>query len=131
MQVAGAVARNSPFPGFDGLRFAAAISVLFSHAFLIAEGNEDGEPLCSPQLPDDLPAKRRVVPYDGRHGAPSQRHGQIRHQLASVVLFREPARRNTRERQHTAGRVKRAPDEKALPGLERPEARLPHDLQLE
>jgi len=45
MQVAGAVARNSPFPGFDGLRFAAAISVLFSHAFLIAEGNEDGEPL--------------------------------------------------------------------------------------
>ena len=37
--------RNSPFPGFDGLRLAAAISVLFSHAFLIAEGREDGEPL--------------------------------------------------------------------------------------
>jgi peptidoglycan/LPS O-acetylase OafA/YrhL len=37
--------RNSPFPGFDGIRLAAAISVLFSHAFLIAEGSEDGEPL--------------------------------------------------------------------------------------
>ena len=36
---------NSPFPGFDGLRLAAAISVLFSHAFLIAEGIEDSEPL--------------------------------------------------------------------------------------
>jgi peptidoglycan/LPS O-acetylase OafA/YrhL len=39
------VVGNSPFPGFDGLRLAAAISVLFSHAFLIAEGTEDGEPL--------------------------------------------------------------------------------------
>lgn len=39
------VVRNSSFPGFDGLRLAAAISVLFSHAFLIAEGAEDGEPL--------------------------------------------------------------------------------------
>lgn len=37
--------RDLPFPGFDGLRLAAAISVLFSHAFLIAEGTEDGEPL--------------------------------------------------------------------------------------
>ena len=37
--------QNSRFPGFDGLRLAAAISVLFSHAFLIAEGTEDGEPL--------------------------------------------------------------------------------------
>jgi peptidoglycan/LPS O-acetylase OafA/YrhL len=36
---------NSHFPGFDGLRLAAAISVLFSHAFLIAQGTEDGEPL--------------------------------------------------------------------------------------
>ena len=45
MQVAGDVVRNSLFPGFDGIRLAAAISVLFSHAFLIAEGNEDGEPL--------------------------------------------------------------------------------------
>jgi peptidoglycan/LPS O-acetylase OafA/YrhL len=35
---------NSAFPGFDGLRLTAATSVLFSHAFLIAEGNENGEP---------------------------------------------------------------------------------------
>ena len=39
------VVRNSPFPGFDGLRLAAATSVLFSHAFLIAEGTDDSEPL--------------------------------------------------------------------------------------
>jgi peptidoglycan/LPS O-acetylase OafA/YrhL len=37
--------RNSSFPGLDGLRLAAATSVLFSHAFLIAEGNDEAEPL--------------------------------------------------------------------------------------
>jgi len=36
---------TSPFVGFDGLRLIAATAVLFSHAFLIAEGSEDGEPL--------------------------------------------------------------------------------------
>jgi peptidoglycan/LPS O-acetylase OafA/YrhL len=34
-----------PFPGFDGIRLLAAIAVLFSHAFLIAEGTEEREPL--------------------------------------------------------------------------------------
>jgi peptidoglycan/LPS O-acetylase OafA/YrhL len=43
VQVKG-TSQNS-FPGFDGLRLIAAISVLFSHAFLIAEGSENGEPL--------------------------------------------------------------------------------------
>jgi peptidoglycan/LPS O-acetylase OafA/YrhL len=37
--------RNFSFPGFDGLRLAAATSVLFSHAFLIAEGTDKREPL--------------------------------------------------------------------------------------
>ena len=36
---------SSHFPGFDGLRLAAALSVIFSHAFLIATGSEDAEPL--------------------------------------------------------------------------------------
>jgi peptidoglycan/LPS O-acetylase OafA/YrhL len=45
MQVAGGVVRNSSFPGFDGLRLVAATSVLFSHAFWIAEGTDDREPL--------------------------------------------------------------------------------------
>jgi len=30
---------------FDAMRLAAAISVIFSHAFLLAEGGEEGEPL--------------------------------------------------------------------------------------
>src|SRR6185312_1855456 len=30
---------------FDALRLVAAISVIFSHAFLIGEGRQDGEPL--------------------------------------------------------------------------------------
>jgi peptidoglycan/LPS O-acetylase OafA/YrhL len=33
------------FPGFDGLRLLAALSVLFSHSFLIATGTESDEPL--------------------------------------------------------------------------------------
>ena len=33
------------YPNFDCLRLAAAISVLFSHAFLIAEGSQQHEPL--------------------------------------------------------------------------------------
>jgi peptidoglycan/LPS O-acetylase OafA/YrhL len=33
------------FVGFDGLRLAAAVSVIFSHAFLLASGDETGEPL--------------------------------------------------------------------------------------
>ncbi len=33
------------FPGFDGLRLAAAALVMYSHAYLIATGVEDGEPL--------------------------------------------------------------------------------------
>jgi peptidoglycan/LPS O-acetylase OafA/YrhL len=33
------------YPNFDCLRLAAAISVLFSHAFLIAEGTQEHEPL--------------------------------------------------------------------------------------
>ena len=36
---------RSQFPGFDGLRLIAATSVVFSHAFLIAEGSEEREPL--------------------------------------------------------------------------------------
>lgn len=32
------------FPGFDGLRLFMAVSVVFSHAFLIATGTEDTEP---------------------------------------------------------------------------------------
>jgi len=45
MQVAASPVPKSPFPGFDGLRLVAALSVLFSHAFLIAEGSEAREPL--------------------------------------------------------------------------------------
>jgi peptidoglycan/LPS O-acetylase OafA/YrhL len=33
------------YPNFDFLRLGAALSVLFSHAFLIAEGNQQREPL--------------------------------------------------------------------------------------
>jgi peptidoglycan/LPS O-acetylase OafA/YrhL len=33
------------FEGFDGLRLLAAISVIFSHAFLIATGSEESEPV--------------------------------------------------------------------------------------
>jgi peptidoglycan/LPS O-acetylase OafA/YrhL len=33
------------YPNFDFLRLGAALSVLFSHAFLIAEGNQQHEPL--------------------------------------------------------------------------------------
>ena len=36
---------SSQLPGFDGLRLIAATAVLFSHAFLIAEGTEKHEPL--------------------------------------------------------------------------------------
>jgi peptidoglycan/LPS O-acetylase OafA/YrhL len=36
--------KRAEFPGFEGLRLVAAASVLFSHAFLIATGNENGEP---------------------------------------------------------------------------------------
>jgi peptidoglycan/LPS O-acetylase OafA/YrhL len=35
---------RSHFAGFDGLRLVAAVSVIFSHAFLIATGSEDNEP---------------------------------------------------------------------------------------
>lgn len=33
------------FPGFDGLRLIAAVLVMFSHAFLMATGTEEREPL--------------------------------------------------------------------------------------
>jgi peptidoglycan/LPS O-acetylase OafA/YrhL len=33
------------YPGFDFLRILAAVAVVFSHSFLIAEGREDNEPL--------------------------------------------------------------------------------------
>ncbi len=33
------------FAGFDGLRLVAAVSVIFSHSFLIATGSEENEPL--------------------------------------------------------------------------------------
>ena len=33
------------FEGFDGLRLVAAIAVIFSHAFLIATGSEESEPM--------------------------------------------------------------------------------------
>lgn len=33
------------FPGFDGIRLLASISVLVSHAFIVAEGSEAREPL--------------------------------------------------------------------------------------
>jgi peptidoglycan/LPS O-acetylase OafA/YrhL len=36
---------KSHFVGFDGLRLAAALSVIFSHAFLLATGSEEGEPM--------------------------------------------------------------------------------------
>jgi peptidoglycan/LPS O-acetylase OafA/YrhL len=39
------MSQPSRFPGFDGLRSVAAVSVMFSHAFLIATGNEAREPL--------------------------------------------------------------------------------------
>src|SRR5262245_15833524 len=45
MQLAAGYRPTSPFPGFDGLRLAAATTVIFSHAFLIAEGSEAREPL--------------------------------------------------------------------------------------
>lgn len=45
MQSKEAFASGSRFPGFDGLRLAAALSVLFSHAFSIAEGSDAREPL--------------------------------------------------------------------------------------
>lgn len=45
MQGGAAQGPSSSFPGFDGLRLLAAVSVLFSHAFLIAEGTEAREPL--------------------------------------------------------------------------------------
>ena len=32
------------YPGFDSLRIVAALSVVFSHSFLLAETNERGEP---------------------------------------------------------------------------------------
>jgi hypothetical protein len=35
----------TPFPGFDGLRLLSAIAVIFSHAFGIAEGGYEREPL--------------------------------------------------------------------------------------
>ncbi len=38
------MADRDTFPGFDGLRFFGAVSVMFSHAFLIATGSEDTEP---------------------------------------------------------------------------------------
>src|SRR5690349_17761017 len=36
---------RNQLPGFDGLRLVAAVSVLFSHAFLIATGSENTEPI--------------------------------------------------------------------------------------
>jgi peptidoglycan/LPS O-acetylase OafA/YrhL len=39
------VPKQNRFPGFDGLRLLAAVLVMFSHAFLIATGNEEREPL--------------------------------------------------------------------------------------
>jgi peptidoglycan/LPS O-acetylase OafA/YrhL len=41
----GGAEGSSQFPGFDGIRLIAAVSVVFSHAFLIAEGTEENEPL--------------------------------------------------------------------------------------
>src|SRR5262245_40468822 len=45
MQSAAGYRPNAPFPGFDGLRLVAATTVIFSHAFLIAEGSEASEPM--------------------------------------------------------------------------------------
>jgi len=47
MQITQGYARDPRFPGFDGLRLFAAIVVLFSHAFLIAEDSEAREPLAA------------------------------------------------------------------------------------
>jgi peptidoglycan/LPS O-acetylase OafA/YrhL len=41
----GGAEGRSQFPGFDGIRLIAAVSVIFSHAFLIAEGTDENEPL--------------------------------------------------------------------------------------
>jgi len=40
-----AVATTQQFQGFDGMRLVAALAVIFSHAFLIATGTEESEPL--------------------------------------------------------------------------------------
>jgi len=39
-----ALSDSPQFPGFDGLRLLAALTVIFSHAFLIATGSEETEP---------------------------------------------------------------------------------------
>src|SRR5262245_41374647 len=38
-------AKQRHFAGFDGLRLVAALFVIFSHAFLIATGSEESEPM--------------------------------------------------------------------------------------
>src|SRR5687767_6392491 len=40
-----ATAPHAPLPGLDGLRLLGAVSVLFSHSYLIAAGSEEAEPL--------------------------------------------------------------------------------------
>jgi peptidoglycan/LPS O-acetylase OafA/YrhL len=40
-----AAPKANHFAGFDGLRLIAAVSVIFSHSFLIATGSEENEPL--------------------------------------------------------------------------------------
>ena len=42
------------FAGFDGLRLVAAVSVIFSHAFLIATGSDDREPFVRLLGPDNI-----------------------------------------------------------------------------
>jgi len=51
------------FPGFDGLRLAAAVSVVFSHAFLIATGSEDTEPLVRLLGPDQIIGRYGVFTF--------------------------------------------------------------------
>ena len=45
MKPVARLATRAHFAGFDGLRLVAAISVMFSHAFLFATGSEEAEPL--------------------------------------------------------------------------------------
>jgi peptidoglycan/LPS O-acetylase OafA/YrhL len=47
-------AKPAHFPGFDGLRLVAAIAVMFSHAFLVATGSEESEPLVRLLGPDNI-----------------------------------------------------------------------------
>src|SRR5689334_8509354 len=85
---AGGSSAREPFPGFDGLRLFAALTVVFSHAFLIATGGESDEPFVRLLGPGNIAGLYGVYAFFAISGFLLARSLDRNPSLASFVAHR-------------------------------------------